>query len=198
MALVSTYPGESMLKSLSSAMYRLAGWRAVSLFSALAVLFAVVIVPAAQEKIEALSGGLNLVDLEFYYSPEKVFGMISAYGEEGRAVYRNFAMTWDILYPVVYSTLLALVISILLRNTSLENSAMRMLNLLPFGAMIFDWLENAGIVAMLTAHPQTPSTVARLASAATTAKWSVSALCLLVLLALILRLLGAVFAKRWQ
>jgi len=49
---------------------------------------------------------------------------------------------------------------------------MQMLNVVPLGAWLFDWLENINIVTMLSLYPSKPAIVAQLASLCTTIKWS--------------------------
>lgn len=187
-----------MVNSLSTFLHRLADWRAIAAFSLLAALFALLIVPAAQGEIESLSNGVSLIDLELYYNTEKLFSMIEAYGDEGREVYRNFAMTWDLLYPVVYSTLLALFMSWLIQRSVDRTSQMRLLNLLPFGAMLFDWTENASVIALLTVYPDKPSLIAHLASIATALKWAISAVALAVMAGFLGAAVRGGFKRRWD
>lgn len=173
-----------MFRKISDALHRHANGRSLLLFLALMVLFAAVIVPTAQGWLKGYSGGVDLIDLMLAYSPDTVYRMIGAYGDEGRSLYRNFALSADLVYPVVYSTFLSLVISWQLQRATAPDSKLRMLNLLPFGAMLFDWLENACVVTMLSFYPTTSSAVARIASMFTSLKWTVSAASLLLVLAL--------------
>ena len=53
------------------------------------------------------SGGVGPIDLQFFYTPDKVYSMVSAYGESGRASYRLFELTGDIIYPIIYTLFLA-------------------------------------------------------------------------------------------
>lgn len=102
-----------------------------------------------------------------FYTPEKAYSMIELYGDEGCALYRTFAMTGDVIYPVVYSILFSLVITWLFQRSFASSSKLQILNVVPFGAWLFDWLENINIVTMLSLYPSTPSIVARLASICT-------------------------------
>ena len=171
-----------MIKTLSGTLNKYAKGRIILVFLALMLLFAMVIVPTIQGKIEASSGGVSLIDLQFSYTPEKAYSMIASYGDEGRALYRTFALTGDVIYPVVYSILFSLIISWLFQRSFASNSKLQMLNIIPFGAWLFDWLENINIVMMLSLYPSKATTVAKLASICTTIKWSFGAVAILLLL----------------
>lgn len=129
------------------------------------------------------SGDKVPLDLLFYYTPETAYSMIESYGEEGRAAYRLFELTTDLAWPVVYTLTLSLVISWLFQGRSGPAPKARILNLLPFGAWLFDLLENALIVAMLSVYPERPAMLAWAASAFTMAKWIFASASFLVLLA---------------
>lgn len=173
-----------MFRKISNALYRHANGRGLLLFLALMLLFATVIVPTAQNKLLGYSNGVDLVDLLFAYTPETVYRMIEAYGEEGRPYYRDFAMSFDLAYPVVYSVFLSLLIGWLLKRAAPAEGNWRLLNLLPFGGMVFDWLENVSVITMLTLFPAIHPTLARFGSAFTSIKWGFSATALLLIVVL--------------
>jgi hypothetical protein len=62
------------------------------------------------------------------YTPEKAYSMIASYGDEGRPLYRTFALTGDVIYPVVYSILFSLIISWLFQRSFASNSKLQMLS----------------------------------------------------------------------
>jgi hypothetical protein len=171
-----------MIVKLSNRLKKYATGRVILAFFGLTLLFAGVIVPTIQSKLEASSGGVSLIDLQFSYTPEKAYSMIASYGDAGRALYRTFALTGDLIYPVVYSILFSLIISWLFQRSFASNSKLQMLNVIPFGAWLFDWLENMNIVIMLSLYPSTATTIAKLASVCTTIKWSFGAVALLLVL----------------
>lgn len=132
------------------------------------------------ERLAGLSGGSGLIDLKFGYTPQFVHELIATYGDEGRAAYRRFTSTYDVVFPVAYSLLLSLLISWLLARGTPADSRLRLLNLVPLGAWAFDWLENAFIIALLSRFPDQSPLIAWLASLATTTKWAFSALTLII------------------
>lgn len=127
--------------------------------------------------------GTGPIDLLFFYTPEKVYGMIDAYGPELRAQYRTFELTADLLlYPVVYTLLLAFTISWLFQRGFARDSRMQSLNVVPVGAWFFDLLENLAIVGMLSIHPDRPAALAWAATVFTMVKWGFAVASLLLLL----------------
>ncbi len=171
-----------MITTFSNTLKKYAKGRIIFAFLALMLLFAMFIVPTVQGRLEASSGGSGPIDLLLSYTPEKAYSMIASYGNAGRSLYRTFAMTADVIYPVVYSIFLGLLITWLFQRSIAPNSKLQMLNTVPFGALLFDWLENISIVTMLSLYPSTPTTVAKLASICTTIKWSFGAAGMLLVL----------------
>lgn len=161
-----------MLNSLSQTLHKYATGKIILMFLALVLLFQGVIVPnLLQTKLAAYSGGNGPMDLLMSYSPATAFSLIQSYGEEGRAAYRSFATSWDVAYPAIYSLFFAFALSWLLHRGFASNSKMQLLNLVPLGGWLFDWLENIGIVTMLNQYPHTSSSVATFASTCTSIKW---------------------------
>lgn len=160
-----------MLEKLSTAVRKYANGWLVLLFLAGEMFFNAVILPAQQARIKAASGGTGPIDLQFFYTPEKVYGMIAAYGDEARASYRLFELTGDILYPIVYTLFFSLAITWLFQRGFPPTSPMHKYNIVPFGGWFFDLLENLGIVAMLSVYPSTPSLLAWATTIFTIIKW---------------------------
>jgi hypothetical protein len=161
-----------MITNISEILKKYAkGWL-ILVFFALEVLFNAVILPGTQAKLEAGSGGTGPIDLQFFYTPKKVYSMIASYGDAGRATYRTFELTGDIVYPIVYTLFFSLLITWLFQRGFAIDSKLQRLNVVPFGALLFDLLENMSIVAMLSLYPSTLDIVAWLATIFTVIKWS--------------------------
>jgi hypothetical protein len=171
-----------MLTKLSDMLRKYASGWLVLVFLAGEIFFNAVILPAQQAKMQAGSGGTGPIDLQFFYTPEKVYGMIAAYSPEVRASYSLFELTGDILYPIVYTLFFALAITWLFQRGFAPNSAMHKYNVVPFGAWLFDLFENLGIVAMLSAYPSTPALLAWLSAIFTLVKWLFAIASILLLL----------------
>ena len=160
-----------MLNRISETLKRYAiGWL-VLLFLAGELFFNAVILPNQQAELEAASGGIGPIDLQLFYTPEKVYSMVAAYGDAGRVDYRTFELTGDIIYPIVYTLFFSLLITWLFQRGFPADGRMQKLNVVPFGGWLFDLLENLGVAAMLTVYPSTPPTLAWAAAIFTLAKW---------------------------
>ena len=160
-----------MLERLSNTLKKYVNGWLVLLFFAAEMLFNIVILPDRRAKIEAASGGTGPIDLQFFYTPDKVYSMVAAYGDAGRADYRAFELTGDILYPIVYTLFFALLITWLFQRGFPPDSRMQKLNVLPFGMWFFDLLENVGIVSMLLMYPSRPAILAWLTMLFGSLKW---------------------------
>ncbi len=179
-----------MLDKLSETLKKYAnGWLVLVLLAGL-LYFNAVILPNQQAKIQADSGNTPPIDLQFFYTPDKVYSMVASYGDEGRASYRLFELTGDIIYPIIYTLFLTLAMTWLFERGFSSTSEMHKYNAAPFGAWLFDLFENLGIVAMLSVYPSTPALLAWVSAIFTLVKW------LFVGGSIVLLLVGLVTAAR--
>lgn len=179
-----------MLTRLYEALEKYANNWLILLLLAGELLFNVVILPAQQARLEAASGGVGPIDLLFFYTPAKVYSMVAAYGDAGRASYRTFELTGDLLYPIVYTLLFSLLITWLFQRGFAADSPVQRLNVVPLGAWLFDLFENLSIAAMLSVFPSTPAGLAWMAAIFTLVKWLFAGACILLIL------VGFVFALK--
>ncbi len=108
--------------------------------------------------------------------------MVASYSPEVRASYRLFEMTGDIIYPIVYTLFFSLLITWLFQRGFASSNKMQNLNVVPFGAWLFDLLENIGIITMLSVYPSTPAMVAWLSAVFTLVKWTFAGASLILIL----------------
>ena len=132
------------------------------------------------------------LDLEFSYSPETAYSMIESYGEEGRSRYAISAMTVDVAYPLVYTLLFMVWITLALKGTSLSANWQCIVTCLPLSVLVLDLLENSGIVILLKSWPTRHNTLVAATSLVTSAKWSAAGFVILVTL-----LTTADACRRW-
>jgi hypothetical protein len=96
-----------------------------------------------------ISQPLHILDFAFAYSPDTAYNdYLSQYTDAGREAYKT-VVGIDMFYPIAYATLMAFIMSFILKNTRFYT-----FNLLPFFAVFFDYFENTGIFAMLLAYPE--------------------------------------------
>lgn len=118
----------------------------------------------------AHSGG-SMLDMEFNYSPERAYQVLGSYGADGRAFYANTFVVIDFFTPILMNLFLAMTISLLFRRAFSPESNLQVLNVLPFFAMLGDYLENLGIVLMIRAYPARVDALARFAAFSTDIKF---------------------------
>jgi len=160
-----------MLEKLSTWLGSIAkGWLVLILFMA-DMAFLGSILPSMQANIEAISGGVGPLDLTFFPSVEKTLAAISAYGANGRSLYATTELTTDIVYPIVYTFFFSLLITALLQHAFDKDSKLQRLNVIPFGAWLFDLLENICIVTLLLSFPVQPMLAASALTIANGFKW---------------------------
>lgn len=171
-----------MLNNLSNTLRKYANGWLVLVFLAGEIFFNAVVLPGQQAKIESGSGGMGPIDLQLFYTPEKVYGMIEAYSPEVRASYRLFEMTGDIIYPIVYTLFFSLAVTWLFQRGFASSSNMQKYNVVPFGAWLFDLLENICIITMLSIYPSTPPALAWISAVFTLVKWLFAGITVILIL----------------
>jgi len=167
----------------------------VLILLALDLLLNIVVLPVAEARIKSGSGGVGPLDLLPGYSAAQAYSAMTAYHEDGRAFYLLIELTVDLVYPVIYSLFFSLTILYFLKRNTAQRPSLLRLALLPFGALLCDWAENAGIVTMLLTYPAQQPVVGLLTGLLTTLKWIFAALSLL---AVVFALGSAVVARLRQ
>jgi hypothetical protein len=161
-----------MLSTLSQKFHAWTTGRRVLILFIAVVLMAGYIMPVAGGILAlAANNSVLPLDLMFFYSPETAFDMIEKYGPAGRDLYVKILLTVDILYPIIYTLFLALFLSWLFQRGFPRESPMQRMNAVPVGAFLFDLLENAGIVSMLSMYPSIPAVLAWIIMMISTVKW---------------------------
>ncbi len=154
-----------MVSSISKAVQRCANWPVV-----LAALVGAVGCAAGLSWRRSRLQGMEL-DTEGWYTPEEAAALLDALDAlEGDAtvLYAVTALTIDMLFPVCYGLLLAVVLFRLFPRGA-------PLYLLPLATAASDVLENATVAALALSHDGTPSSLAWLAAVFTLAKWLLTA-----------------------
>lgn len=170
-----------MLNSLSQRFFKAANGKSLLLFLLLLIAFEVLLMNISG-KIEAASNGASVLDLSMAYSPSDAYDLyLDKYSEDGRALYLR-AECIDLLFPIVYTFFLALLISMGIKRFPEMPQEYRVLNILPLGALVADYLENAGIFTLLLTYPQKSYNAALWASGFGSLKWMIVFACILLAL----------------
>ena len=144
------------MQAVSDLIRKYSNWKTLVLFIVIYLSFGAYLLPKAEEKInEAAGSSVGIIDLTFGYKPDKTLGMVAAYSDEARKIYAQTEMTLDILYPLVYTILLCIGLSLLYKDKKYW-----WINVLPIITLIFDFLENYCIVALLNSFPEQSTSLA--------------------------------------
>jgi hypothetical protein len=138
-----------------------------------------------QEQLMALSGGVGVIDLMAWYSPEEAQQRLNAYGPEGRKLYLMAEWLADFIYPVIYCFFFA---GLVYRFGGGEWS------LLTVYSAIVDWIENIFISIMLVVYPVFYTGVAQIAAIMTSLKWILAFTNIMMILVFLFNFV----AKRWK
>ncbi len=146
-----------------------------------------------------VTGGASILDFEFGFDINKATEMLTALGDDGRNFYQSKILPLDILFPLTYMFFYLTWMAFFLKNLSAPK-IFNYLLLLPFLAMIADWLENVGIWILLQSYPDLPSNAVCLASISGMFKFvfiiSNWAVLLLLLVILIIKRIRAIVGVR--
>lgn len=147
--------------------------RNVIIFVLLDVVFMMGVMPYMQSLMSKAAGKPVVpIDLSIpTWTPEQGFALIESYGDSGRSLYRIIDLTADVVYPIIYGFAFALLITFLVRKIAPSNKWLPYLAFLPLLAVVFDYAENASIVALLNAYPTQLMGVAKLGGIFTFFKW---------------------------
>ena len=138
-----------------------------------------------------LEVGSNSLGLSFSYNIELVQSFFDSRSQEQLICYGEFLKIWDIIFAVVYTTMYASWIALLLKNKHLYL-------IIPILAMICDWSENYLEILMLESYLQSnliPQNLVSLGSGINSFKWILSSLTYLVILLGILFVLKNLLKK---
>ena len=136
------------------------------------VVFTATVLPWQAGIAAQYSEGVGSPDTSLWYSAHRLYELAEAYGAEGRAAYVRARVTFDVVWPLVYTAMLALALGWLLHRASEPLARMRLLVLLPIGALLADYAENACTAIVMARWPEATDLLAALAPAFTAAKWT--------------------------
>jgi len=117
------------------------------------------------------------------FGQAEILAFLSERSDQMISAYVNFNLVWDTLFGLIYGIMYVIWVSVLFKSNS---QRFGILNLLPFGQVIFDWLENACLAALSNqylADGTVSSSTALLASTFSAIKWVFSLLTYVVILA---------------
>lgn len=139
--------------------------------------------PLGTAGLQTLVPKAELLDFQFGFSQEKAYEVLTHLGKEGRIFYSRMIWLLDFVFPLSYGIAAFSWIAYFLNKLPL-NKLYSILLFLPLTAMLFDWLENVGILLLLSSFPDLSAGIVGLSSNAGLVKWIASAASLLTILIL--------------
>lgn len=109
-------------------------------------------IPGGLKALAAASGGQPLLDLQPVFSSDEVYRRLDAFGEAGRAAYRWFTLTTDVVFPLTLAAFLYL-----FAKSASQQFATTLRTFLPVVPIVWfalDMTENFSIFALLSHYPE--------------------------------------------
>jgi hypothetical protein len=182
-----------VLDHLTDLLTRWATRRHVLILVALELIMTAVVLPLANARLALLSGGVGPLDVLFSYTPAQAYSALTAYGLAGRQFNLLLELTANLAYPIIYSLFFSLATLYFLQRAAPSRPVLARLALVPFLALLGDYLENAGLLALLLSYPAQSTVLAEITSLLATTKWVLQGLSLALLAA---SAIGALLARR--
>lgn len=175
-----------MMKKLATFWLRISNGKIALAVTLLFILFTALVLPNQSQKAEAYSKDVGAADLMLWYTPEDVFDMAEAYGPEGRQAYIEARLSFDVLWPIVYTLFFSLTIAYLIKDSQKDVQGLQSLTLLPFGALMFDYIENGLAAYVMARYPVQAQIAVMFLPPASFTKWVLVGMSTLALLFLLI------------
>ena len=154
--------------------------------------YTVLILSGQGKAFEVAGSSVRSLGTSLGFGQAEILAFFGERSGEQISAYITFNQVWDSLFGVIYGVMYVVWVSLLLKPYSHK---VGILNLLPFGQVLFDWLENIGLATVSSqylADGTISSTTAQLASTASSIKWAFALLVYgVILVGIVARIAGA-------
>jgi len=154
--------------------------------------YTVLILSGQGKAFEVAGSSVRSLGTSLGFGQAEVLAFFGERSGEQISAYITFNQVWDSLFGVIYGVMYVVWVSVVFKPYSLK---VGLLNLLPFGQVLFDWLENVSLAALSNeylADGTISSSTALLASTASSAKWVIALLVYAVILVgIVARIVGS-------
>lgn len=133
--------------------------------------FTLLALPNQAAQAEQYSRSAGSPDGSFFYSADDLYGWAEVYGVQGRRAYVRARLTFDVIWPLVYTLFLSMALSWIMTRAFAADTLWSRANLMPVLGMLFDFLENGATALVMARYPQTTPVVDTLAGFLTSIKW---------------------------
>lgn len=135
------------------------------------VAFTALVLPGQASEAAATSSNAGAPDTSLFYTAGQLYDWAEGYGATGRQAYIRARLTFDVIWPLVYTFFLVTALSWLTRRGFAARSVWQRANLVPLLGMLFDFLENGATVLVMARYPAETPVIATLAGVLTLLKW---------------------------
>lgn len=112
-------------------------------------------------KVMGYANSMKLLDMmPLGYDFDYVNALLNTLGPQGRDAYLYNQLPLDMVYPALFGVSYCLLLAYFMEKLNKFDTKLFFLCLLPLLAGFFDYLENVGIVNMLTNYPNLTSEIA--------------------------------------
>jgi hypothetical protein len=132
------------------------------------------------------------------FGQTEILAFLAERSDQMISSYVNFNLIWDTLFGLIYGVMYVSWVSVVFKPYSPKAG---ILNLLPFGQVVFDWLENASLAALSNQYLEDgtiSSSITLFASTASSIKWVLSLLVYGVILVGIVMRITRAMKRRGQ
>ena len=154
--------------------------------------YTVFILSGQGKAFEVANSSVKSLGTSLGFGQAEVLAFLAERSVEQVSAYITFSQVWDSLFGVIYGVMYAAWVSLLFKPYSLK---VGLLNLLPFGQVLFDWLENFSLASLSNqylADGAIASSTALVASTASSIKWVFALLVYgVILVGIVARIVGA-------
>lgn len=133
--------------------------------------YLVLVLTAQGKAFEVANSSIRSLGTSFGFGQAEILAFLSERSNEMISAYINFNLLWDTLFGLIYGVMYVVWVSLLFKPYS---PRFGLLNLLPLGQVVFDWIENAALAALSNQYLEDgtiSSSIALFASTASTVKW---------------------------
>ena len=146
------------------------GWMAMGAGVLFAV-FTALVLPAQAEAGAFYTVRYAAPDTSVWYFPDDLYAAAEAWGRDGRAAYVHARVTFDVIWPMVYGTLLMTTLAWVWARGTASGSRWRGVALIPVVAVALDYAENICTATVMARYPARTPVLAELAPLFTAGKW---------------------------
>ena len=154
--------------------------------------YTVLILSGQGKAFEVANSSVRSLGTSLGFGQAEILAFFGERSGEQISAYITFNQVWDSLFGVIYGVMYVVWVSLLFKPYSLK---VGLLNLLPFGQVLFDWLENFSLASLSNqylADGTISSSAALLASTASSIKWVFALLVYgVILVGIVARIVGA-------